>query len=51
VPQIYNRIGNPNFAIVIDSILGISNSVTTLSVEYCGEIGSSSILVKAGFLA
>ena len=32
MPQIYNRIGDSNFAIVIDSILGISNSVTTLSV-------------------
>ena len=30
--QIYNRIGGPNFAIILDSILGISNSVTTLSV-------------------
>ena len=32
--QIYNRSSGPNFAIVIDSILGISNSVTTLLARY-----------------
>lgn len=41
--QIYDRVGGPNFVIIVDSVLSLSRPVTTLSVARMSSLSYGTI--------